>query len=114
MNTLTPVKPERHLASFDKSAREVMTTNPISINQSAKIADASEFLTNHGISAAPSMKSWSRAWPARSQPTSIGPSPDHPMWRHDGERRGGPRGVHDAAGRSPRFHGRAYQCLELA
>lgn len=53
MKTLSGINPDHHLACFTKTAEEVMTINPMSISRSAMIADASDFLTAKGVSAAP-------------------------------------------------------------
>ena len=53
MKTLATKSLTRNHASFAKSAGEVMTRNPVSVNESATIGDGAAFLTAKGISAAP-------------------------------------------------------------
>jgi CBS domain-containing protein len=53
MKTLNPRKPATNLTLRARTAVELMTANPISIDRNASVAQAAAFLTGRGISAAP-------------------------------------------------------------
>lgn len=53
MRTLNPCKSLTELVLHAQTAAQLMTPNPVSINQDSTAAEAAAFLTSRGISAAP-------------------------------------------------------------